>query len=125
MRTFPKAIATIAAAAATTVTPTMAAASTSASASNGASGWVTLSQLNPAGAMALAGSRAVASTPNAATMSATAAAAQPVDTAGAYRPNPLPLPVIGVLLAVIGTAIYIAFIENHGRSHHVFLTSPQ
>lgn len=124
MRTFPKAIATITAAAAMTVTPTMAAASTSAQSAR-ASGWVTLSQLNPAGAMALAGSRAVASTPNAATMSATAAAAQPVDTAGAYRPNPLPLPVIGVLLAVIGTAIYIAFIENHGRSHHVFLTSPQ
>jgi hypothetical protein len=81
--------------------------------------WATFSQLNPAGAMALDANGAVVP-PTAATLAATAAAAQPVDES--YRPNPLPWPVIGVLLAVIGTAIYIAFIEDHG--HHAHPTSP-
>jgi hypothetical protein len=122
MRSLPRAIATIAVSAALLGTSAIASAAPAAQAP--ASGWTALSQLNPAGAMALSANGAVA-TPTAATLAGTAAAAQPADDNADYRPNPLPWPVIGVLLAVIGTAIYIAFIEDHGRSHHIFLTSPQ
>ena len=73
--------------------------------------WVTFSQLNPAGATALAGSSAASS----ASLAGAAAAAQPAEDSG-YRPNPFPWPVAVVLLGVIATAIYIEFIEkHHGR----------
>jgi hypothetical protein len=120
MRSLPKTIATIAVSAALLGTSAVASAAPAPQAP--ASGWTAFSQLNPAGAMALSANGAVAA-PSAATLAGTAAAAQPVDSD--YRPNPLPWPVIGVLLAVIGVAVYIAFIEDHGRSHHVFQTSPQ
>ena len=110
----------VAAATALLVTPTMASAAGTAS-QQPASDWVTFSQLNPAGAMALGGSAAA---PTAGTLTSSAAAVQPVDANGDYRPNPLPWPVIGVLLAVLGTAIYIAFIEKDGH-HRAFLTSPE
>ena len=100
--------------------PTMASAT--AAAQPTATSWVALSQMTPAGAMALAGSGAVAGTPDAATVAASAAAVQPYegDERGA---NPLPLPVIAVLLAVLGTAIYIAFIEKH-HGHATFPGGP-
>lgn len=84
-----------------------------------ASGWTALSQMTPAGASALAGSGAVAGVPDAATM----AAAQSTVAYDEPHANPLPLPVIAVLLAVLGTAIYIALIEKH-HSHGVFELSP-
>ena len=122
MRFLPRAITTIAVSAALLGTSAIASAAPVPQAP--ASGWTALSQMNPAGAMALSANGAVTA-PTAATLVGSAAAVQPADTDRDYRPNPLPWPVIGVLLAVIGTAIYIAFIENHGRSHHIFLTSPQ
>ena len=118
MRRIPRTIASIAVATALLATPAMASASTVAATSSDA--WVTLSTLNPAGATALAGSDVVA-TPTAATMAGSAAAVQPVDAD--YHANPLPLPVIGVLLAVLGAAIYIALIEKH-HSHRAFVISP-
>ncbi|HEX6661791.1 MAG TPA: hypothetical protein VF067_07990 [Sphingomicrobium sp.] len=122
MRRVTTKIASIAAAAAIVITPTMASAAALPSSSAQSNAWVTLSQLNPAGATALAGSTAATATPSVA-LAGSAAAAQPTDDA--YRPNPLPLPVIAVLLAVLGTMIYIALIEKHHRSHRPFLTSPQ
>src|SRR4051812_34918358 len=106
MPPLPKAIASLVAAASLLVTPAMASASTLPAGAASPGAWVTLSQLNPAGAMALGGSGAAAM-PNAATLSSAsaAAAAQPVDTAADYRPNPFPWPVAVVLLAVVGTAI--------------------
>jgi len=113
MRSIRTKLAATAVAAAIMISPTAAASATMATAAQPTStGWVTLSQMTPAGAMALAGSGVAAATPDAATVAASAAAVQPVegDERGA---NPLPLPVIAVLLAVLGTAIYIAFIEKH------------
>jgi hypothetical protein len=114
-------IASIAAAVAIVMAPT--AASASATSPVQSNGWVTLSQLNPAGATALAGGAAVTAVPDSVALAGAAAAAQPADDT--YRPNPLPLPVIAVLLAVLGTMIYIALIEKHHHSSRPFLTSPQ
>ena len=51
----------------------------------------------------------MAAAPDAATL----AAAQSTTAYEEPRSNPLPLPVIAVLLAVLGTMAYIAFIEDH------------
>ena len=109
MRSITKTLASAAVAAALIVSPTAAASASMSAplAGQPQNSWVTLSQMTPAGAVALAGSGAV---PNAATM---AAAAQTSDDYQARRANPLPLPVLAVLLAVLGAAIYIAFIEKH------------
>ena len=74
--------------------------------------WVTFSQLNPAGATALAGSSAVA------TIGTAATAAQPVEAEDA-RGNPFPWPVAVVLLGVVAMAVYIALIEKH-HGHFTF-----
>ncbi|MFL6730005.1 MAG: hypothetical protein ACJ8E3_10360 [Sphingomicrobium sp.] len=105
-------IASTAIAAALIFSPTVAVASTYPTQAP-ASGWVALSQMTPAGATALAGA------PDAATL----AAAQSTVAYDEPHANPLPLPVIAVLLAVLGTAIYIALIEDHD-SHGVFELSP-
>ena len=123
MRRVTTKIASIAAATAIILAPTAASASALPSPSAQPNAWVTLSQLNPAGATALAGSAAVSAAPDSVALAGAAAAAQPADDN--YRPNPLPLPVVAVLLAVLGTMIYIAFIEKRGHSHRPFLTSPQ
>ena len=121
MRAIRTKLAAAAVAAALIISPTAAASSTmaTAAAQPASNGWVELSQLTPAGAVALAGSGVVAGAPDAATAAASAAAVQP-----AYdderRANPLPLPVLAVLLAVLGTAIYIALIEKH----HGHITIP-
>jgi hypothetical protein len=122
MRSIRTKLAATAVAAALIISPTAAASSTMATgaARPQSNGWVTLSQLTPAGASALAASGVVAGAPDAATVAASAAAVQPVDESGAPRANPLPLPVILVLLAVLGTAIYIALIEKH----HGHITIP-
>ena len=114
MRSIRTNLAAMVVATAIMVSPTAAASATMAAttAQPASSGWVTLSQMTPAGAMAMAGSGAVAAAPDAATVAASAAAVQPVE-GDAPRANPLPLPVIAVLLGVIATAIYIAFIEKH------------
>jgi hypothetical protein len=114
MRSIRTKLAATAVAAAIMISPTAAASATMATtaARPATTGWVTLSQMTPAGAMALAGSGVVAATPDAATVAASAAAVQPME-GDEGRANPLPLPVIAVLLAVLGTAIYIAFIEKH------------
>jgi hypothetical protein len=111
-------LAATAVAAALIASPTMA----SAAAQPTPTSWVALSQMTPAGAMALAGSGVVAGAPDAATVAASAAAVQPyeADERGA---NPLPLPVIAVLLAVLGAAIYVAFIEKH-HGHATFPGAP-
>jgi hypothetical protein len=96
---------------------------TSAAAQPTSSRWTTLSQLTPAGATALAGSGVVAGAPDAATVAASAAAVQPADEAYETHANPFPLPVVAVLLAVLGTAIYIAFIEHH-HGHTTFPSPP-
>ena len=114
----------VATAAAILFAPTAAAASSVQSSAPPANAWVTLSQMNPAGATALAGSGAAATSPNAVSLAGAATAAQPVDDPGAPRANPLPLPVIAVLLLVLATAIYIAFIDDHDGDR-VFLISPQ
>jgi len=119
MRRIPTKIASIAAAAAVLVTPTMAAASTVQASAPAPNAWVTFSQLNPAGATALAGSSA-ATQPGIA-LTGSAAAVQATDDGGYH--NGIPLPVIAVWLAVIGAAVYIALIEKH-HHHGVFLTSP-
>ena len=107
MRDIRTKIASTAVAAALIFSPTAAVASTYAA--GPANAWVTLSSLTPAGASALAGSGAVAAAPDAATL----AAAQSTTAYEEPRSNPLPLPVIAVLLAVLGTMAYIAFIEDH------------
>ena len=119
MRSITRKLASAAVAAALIVSPTAAAAASMSAplASQPQNSWTTLSQMNAAGAVALAGSGAA---PNAATM---AAAAQTSDDQREYRSNPLPLPVLAVLLAVLGTAIYIAFIEKH-RGHVNFPITP-
>ena len=86
----------------------VAAAPTAYTATTTPNGWVTFSQLNPAGATALAGSSALASPEMIGTA---AAAAQPAE--GDYRPNRFPWPVAVVLLGVVAAAIYIALIEKH------------
>ncbi|HKC02348.1 MAG TPA: hypothetical protein VKC17_03490 [Sphingomicrobium sp.] len=103
------------------ISPTAAAsaAMSTAAAQPAPNNWVRLSQLTPAGAMALAGSGVVAGAPDAATVAASAAAVQPADEPGA---NPFPLPVIAVLLAVLGGAVYIAFIEHHHG--HIAIPTP-
>lgn len=106
MRDFRTKIASTAIAAALIFSPTAAVASTYAAAP--ANGWVALSTMTPAGATALAGAGAVPGTPDAATL----AAAQSTVAVDEPRANPLPLPVIAVLLAVLATAAYIAFIED-------------
>jgi len=116
MRSLTKKIGTVAAAFAMLTAPAVASASEG-SAPTPASEWVTLSELNPAGAVALGASGATV--PTAATMATSAAVAQPVDANSDYRSNPLPWPVIGVLLAVVGTMIYIEFIEHH-HGHFLF-----
>jgi hypothetical protein len=125
MRSIPAKFAASAVAAAIIISPTAAASATmSAAAARPASNnWVTLSQLTPAGAVALAGSGVMAGAPDAATVAASAAAVQPVDEASEAHANPFPLPVIAVLLAVLGTAIYIAFIEKH-HGHATFPGAP-
>ena len=120
MRRIPTKIVSIAAAAAILVTPTMAAASTVQASAPAPNAWVTFSQLNPAGATALAGSSAAAAQPGIA-LTGSAAAVQATDDSGYH--NGIPLPVIAVWLAVIGAAVYIALIEKH-HHHGVFLTSP-
>lgn len=115
MRAIPTKIVSTAIAAALIFTPTAAAAATTAP--QPVSSWVTLSALTPAGATALAGSDVA---PSAATLAGTQSTVAYDD----QRANPLPLPVIAVVLAVLGTMAYIAFIEDHHDSDHVFLTSP-
>jgi hypothetical protein len=121
MRLVQKKLAATAVAAALIFSPTVAAASTFAAATQPQNGWVSLSQMTPAGATALASSGAVAAAPDAATLAAAAAAVQPVDETD-YRPNPFPLPVVIVLLGVLGMGIYIALIEKHHG--HVTFPSP-
>lgn len=123
MRRVTTKIASIAAATAIILAPAAASASALASSSTSPNAWVTLSQLNPAGATALAGSTGATAAPSSVVLAGATAAAQPADDT--YRPNPLPLPVVAVLLAVLGTMIYIAFIEKHHQSSRPFLTSPQ
>jgi hypothetical protein len=118
MRLIQKKLAATAIAGALVFSPTVAAASTFAAPTQTQNAWVTLSQMTPAGATALASTGAVAAAPDAAAMAA-AVAAQPVDESD-YRPNPLPIPVIVVLLGVLGMAIYIALIEKH----HGHITIP-
>jgi hypothetical protein len=121
MRSLAKKIGTVAVAVAMLTTPAIASASGGPAPANE---WVTMSELNPAGAIALGASGATV--PTAATMTTSAAVAQPVDANGDYRSNPLPWPVIGVLLAVVGTMIYIEFIEHHhGRFLFPNPASPQ
>ena len=115
MRAIPTKIVSTAIAAALIFTPTAAAASVAAP--QPANSWVTLSARTPAGASALAGSDVA---PSAATL----AAAQSTVAYDDRRANPLPWPVIGVVLAVLGTMAYIAFIEDHHDSDRLFLTSP-
>ena len=116
MRNIRTKIASTAIAAALIFSPTAAVASTYAPTAGNA--WVTLSSLTPAGATALAGS-GVAPSP------ATLAGAQ---SAVAYeedrRMTSLPLPVIAVWLAVLGTRVYIALIEDDDDEPRQFLTSP-
>ena len=116
MRDIRTKIASTAVAAALIFSPTAAVAATYPTQAQN-SGWTTLSQMTPAGADALSG--AVAGAPDAATL----AAAQSTVAYDEPHANPLPLPVIAVLLAVLGTAIYIALIEKH-HSHGVFELSP-
>lgn len=118
MRDIRTKIASTAIAAALIFSPTAAVAAPY-SAQPASNSWVTLSSLTPAGATAL-GSGAIAGAPSAATL----AAAQSTVAYDEPRANSLPLPVIAVLLAVLGTAIYIALIEKH-HSHRAFLISPQ
>ena len=118
MRDIRTKIASTAIAAALIFSPTAAVASAYPTQAQ-TNGWVTLSQMTPAGASVLAGSGAVAGAPDAATL----AAAQSTVAYDEPHANPLPLPVIAVLLAVLGTAIYIALIEKH-HSHGVFGASP-
>jgi len=108
-------LAATAVAAALIVSPTAAASATMPAPAQPASNWTTLSQLTPAGATALAGSGVVAGAPDVATIAGSAAAVQPADE-GAGGTNPFPIPVIVVLLGVLGTMIYIAFIEDHDGS---------
>jgi len=122
MRLIQKRLAASAVAAALVVSPTMAAASgATPTAAQPQNGWMALSQMTPAGAAALASTGVVAAAPNAATVTAAAAAVQPADE-NDYRPNPLPLPVVAVLLGVLGMAIYIAFIEKHHG--HITIPTP-
>jgi hypothetical protein len=121
MRPIQKKLAATAVAAALVFSPTVAAASAFAAPSSPQNAWVTFSQMTPAGATALASTGVVAAAPDAATVAAAAAAAQPVDDTD-YRPNPLPLPVIAVLLGVLGMAIYIALIEKHHG--HITIPTP-
>jgi hypothetical protein len=120
MRLIQKKLAATAVAGALVFSPTLAAASTFAAPTQPQNAWVTLSQMTPAGATALASTGAVAAAPDAAAMAA-AVAAQPVDETD-YRPNPLPIPVIVVLLGVLGMAIYIALIEKHHG--HITIPAP-
>lgn len=124
MRTIRTKLAASAVAAALIASPTMASALTvsTAAVQPTPTSWVALSQMTPAGVMALAGSGVIAGTPDAATVAASAAAVQPYES-DERRANPLPLPVIAVLLAVLGAAIYIAFIEKH-HGHATFPGAP-
>ena len=106
MRIVSTKIAATAAALALLASAPASAASSAPAPSATPNGWVTFSQLNPAGATAMAGSSAVS------LAGSTAVAAQP-DEDGAYRQNPFPWPVAVVLLGVVAAAIYIAFIEKH------------
>ena len=122
MRLITMKLASAAAAASLIASPVAAASSTMAAplAAQPQNSWVALSQMTPAGAQALASSGMTTAAPDAATI---AAAAQVSSDDRDYRANPLPLPVIIVLLAVLGTAIYIAFIEKH-HGHVVVGASP-
>jgi hypothetical protein len=115
MRIFPTKIASAAAALALLASAPAMAAPAMNTAPNG---WAALSQLNTAGATALAGSNAVASP---AMLGTATAAAQPADD-GEYHANPFPWPVAIVLLGVVATAIYIALIEKHHG--HVTVPTP-
>jgi hypothetical protein len=123
MRSIQNKLAAAAVSTALIFSPTVAAASTFSApvAAQPQNAWVTLSQMTPAGATALASSGAVAAAPDAATMAAAAAAAQPDESAGT---NPFPLPVVIVLLGVLGMAVYIALIEKHDRGHVTIPTPP-
>lgn len=125
MRSIRTKLAASAIAAAIIISPTAAASATMATpaAQPASNAWVTLSQLTPTGATALAGSGVVAGAPDAATVAASAAAVQPVDESAEQGTNPFPLPVIAVLLAVLGVAVYIAFIEHH-HGHITIPTGP-
>lgn len=116
MRIVSTKIAATAAALALLASAPAAAAPSSPASNAAANGWVTFSQLNPAGATALAGGSALASPEMIGTA---AAAAQP--TEGDYRPNPFPWPVAVVLLGVVAMAVYIGFIEKH-HGHVTFPT---
>jgi hypothetical protein len=118
MRPIQKKLAATAISACMVFSPTVAAASTFSAPATAQpqNAWVTLSQMTQAGATALASSGAVSAAPDAAALAAAAAAAQPADET-ANRPNPLPLPVIAVLLGVLGMAAYIALIEKHDHGH--------
>jgi hypothetical protein len=123
MRLIQKKLAATAIAGALVFSPTVAAASTFAAPAptQPQNAWVTLSQMTPAGATALASTGAVAAAPDAATMAAAAVAAQPVEDTGT---NPFPLPVVIVLLGVLGMAVYIALIEKHDHGHITIPTPP-
>ena len=116
MRNIRTKIASTAIAAALIFSPTAAVASTYAPAPSNA--WSTLSTLTPAGATALAGSSVA---PSAATL---AGAQSTVAYEEDRRATSLPLPVIAVWLAVLGTMAYIAFIEDDDDEPQQFLTSP-
>jgi hypothetical protein len=121
MRSIRTNLAAAAVAAAMIISPIAASAATmsTAAAQPPSNAWVTLSQLTPAGASALAGSSVVAS----ATVAASAAAVEPVDESAEPSVNPFPIPVVVVLLAVLGTAIYIGLIEKH-HGHASFPGTP-
>ena len=125
MRSMRTNLVATAVAAALMISPTAAASATMSTwaAQPSSNAWVTLSQLTPAGATALAGSGVVAGAPDAATVAASAAAVQPADEAPEPGANPFPIPVVIVLLAVLGTAIYIALIEKH-HGHASFPGAP-
>ncbi len=125
MRTMRTRLAATAVAAAIVISPTAAASATMSTmaASPPSTNWVALSQMTPAGATALASSSGVAgATPDAATLAASTAAVQSADES-ANGANPLPIPVIIVLLGVLGTMIYIALIEKH-HGHGTFPGGP-
>lgn len=125
MRSIRTKLAASAIAAAMIISPTAAASSTMSTpaAQPASNSWITLSQLTPAGATALAGSGVVAGAPDAATVAASAAAVQPVDESSEPGANPFPIPVIIVLLGVLGMAVYIALIEKH-HFHGTFPGGP-
>lgn len=122
MRFLPRTLALAAAAAAMLATPAVSAARASVP-QPPANAWTTLSELNPAGAMALGGGTSAAT--RAGAMNNSAATVQPTEPNDRRRRAVmLPWPVMTVLMAVLGTMIYIALIEDNGP-HRPRATSPQ